>query len=396
MERACKDWIETYMEYSKESESPNQFHRWAAISAISAALERRVWRPRGYQTVYPSQYIILVAESATCRKSSAISLVENLLKKAEIPMANEKLTIAYLYKFLGDETKEKGSGSIFVIAKELATFLNKESHASGLIAGVTSLYDGAPDLEYKTKTAGIDIIKEPCINILGATTLNWITDAMPGESVEGGFTSRVIFIVGKKPRFRSAWPEVSQETKSLADLLIHDLKQIMLLRGELSIEPDAKALYAWWYENLKEPQDLRLRSFFGRIGDHALKVAIVLAVSESNKLVITKSHIEKAIALVEVVQDSMPCVFRGVVFNRSVKDLDRILEQIEQIQEDQKNNGISENQRGASHASLLARNSVFVNGKEFAEVIDTLKQSDKIEEVYLANKRWYKLKEKRQ
>ena len=40
--RRLDSWIEGYLDYTKEIKSPLIFKKWAAISCISAALERKV------------------------------------------------------------------------------------------------------------------------------------------------------------------------------------------------------------------------------------------------------------------------------------------------------------------------------------------------------------------
>jgi hypothetical protein len=59
--RQCQDWIESFLRSTSEHPSPEIFRRWAAISAIAGALQRRVWTITASAPTHPNMYILLVA-----------------------------------------------------------------------------------------------------------------------------------------------------------------------------------------------------------------------------------------------------------------------------------------------------------------------------------------------
>ena len=84
-----KNWIYKYLKYTDQMESPSSFHIWSALAALSCTLQRKVWINRGFYTLYPNQYIILVAESAFCRKSTAIGVaISDILQTAQVATIN--------------------------------------------------------------------------------------------------------------------------------------------------------------------------------------------------------------------------------------------------------------------------------------------------------------------
>ena len=380
MARNFSNFMEGYLEYTSKQESPEQFHVWSAISIIASALGRSCWMNRGYYTLFPNMYVVLVAESALCRKSTSTKLAMQLLRYTGKDIINEKLTMAYLYKHLAKASKGTGTDAALVIyAPELGVFLGSDAHATGLVAAITSLYDCPEIAEYLTKNSGQDVIHNPVINILGATTLDWMSTNLPGESVEGGFTSRVIFVVEDAPRHRIAWPKVTSVETDLKSKLIEDLLQINALKGQFKVTDEAMEMFNTWYIECKEPDDPRLRGFFGRKGDHILKAAMIMSVATRDDLLLDAIHIDLAIQAIEKVEKKMPIAFRGVAFSKSAKNVDRILSQIE------KAGGKVE------HAKLLKKNSCYLNGKEFAEVIQTLIDSEQIFPVLFGNKKGYVL-----
>lgn len=80
--RKLGDWLESYLVYTEKQESPEKLHFWIGLSALSAALKRQVWMNRGYYKLYPNTYVLLVAESAMLRKSTAMDIGIKLVRDA--------------------------------------------------------------------------------------------------------------------------------------------------------------------------------------------------------------------------------------------------------------------------------------------------------------------------
>ena len=55
------DWISDFMEYTQGSPTPEIFRLWSAITAVSGALERRVWIETAQSKLYPNLFTLLVA-----------------------------------------------------------------------------------------------------------------------------------------------------------------------------------------------------------------------------------------------------------------------------------------------------------------------------------------------
>src|SRR3989304_1023207 len=68
-------WVTNYLDYVKLQESPIEFHFWVGVCLIGATLKRNVWfNKQDYYSVFPSQFVILVAKSSACKKSTAINI----------------------------------------------------------------------------------------------------------------------------------------------------------------------------------------------------------------------------------------------------------------------------------------------------------------------------------
>lgn len=366
-----ENWLYKYLKYTDQMESPSSFHIWSGLAALSCTLQRKVWINRGFYTLYPNQYIILVAESAFCRKSTAVSVaVNDLVQTAQVATINkDKMTAEKLCVELSRGEKEhKLDNAITIFVPELATFLGASAFHSGIIPLLTSFYECPSSADYKTKASGEFHMSNVCINLVGATTLDWMSTNLPGDTVEGGFTGRVIFVVAEEPRLSNPWPELTSDEIILRTDLIQSLVQINNLMGAFKITPGAKDEFSNWYNHRTEGLDLRLRGYYGRKGDHVLKIATCIAAGEpgmcNGMLAIEATHIRIALRLLGKAEKLMHLAFRGTAFSKSSKDIDRILGYM--IRESNKGN------LPVKHSLLLKRNSHYLNATEFREVINTL------------------------
>ena len=219
-------WIAKYLQFTQNQESPKRFHVWAAISTLSSAMARRCYMNRVYYRTYPNQYIIMVAESALCRKSTAIKIAtDNILGASGVAdVVRQKMTTEFLCSYLSNPAKVDNAITIFI--SELATGLGQSAMASGLIPLLTNLYDSPDKEEYRTKGAGDFKMNNVCVNLLGATTLDWLSTSLQFENVEGGFTGRVLFVVAEDNDIKIPWPMVDSSLITIRCGLIDWLVQL--------------------------------------------------------------------------------------------------------------------------------------------------------------------------
>ena len=74
------DFVSELVRTYQESESPELFFYWAAISAISAIVKKNVWLNRGgHYKLYPNTYVFIVAESGA-KKGIPIMVARKLVE----------------------------------------------------------------------------------------------------------------------------------------------------------------------------------------------------------------------------------------------------------------------------------------------------------------------------
>jgi hypothetical protein len=222
-------------------------------------------------------------------------------------------------------------------------------------------------------------MKNVCINIMGCTTLDWMSNNMPGDTIEGGFTGRVLFVVAEDPRKRVAWPSVTEEQLKQRQDLIYYMMNLSKKIGEFKPTKRAREVYEDWYNQLGEPKDPRLRGYQGRKGDHVLKVAMSFSAADGSFGTIDEPHIKLALGVLNAIEKLMPLAFRGAAFSKTSKDVDRVLRQLEKLG------------GKATHSVLLKRNAHYINAEEFRKVMDTLKETGDVVEEARGRARTYRI-----
>lgn len=212
-------------------------------------------------------------------------------------------------------TKMMPMSAITIESSEFGTFLNPNDRE--MVDVLVSLWDGKKGTFVKaTKTQGDDVIENPFVNILACTTPSWLEGNFPEYMIGGGFTSRCIFLYAEEKRNYIAYPKdhLPKDFLSMGDTLVADLEIISLLRGEYIVSPDAATWGKQWYEEhyRNKPPHLdnnRFGGYLARKQTHIHKLAMVLAASGSDDLVIHRETLERANALISALELDMPRVF---------------------------------------------------------------------------------------
>lgn len=368
-----ENWLYQYLAFTNSLESPSSFHIWTGLSTISSVLNRRVWMPRDTgSNLFPNQYIIIVAESAFCRKSTAIEKAKDSFFTDEflVNIVQDSMTPQMLTKELCREDMINPNFALIFVT-ELATFFGADSFKTGIIPLLTSLYTCPSLYSVKTKTAGDDLIRNPCINLLGATTLDWMATNLPADAIEGGFTGRVMFVVGDQPRLKNPFGEAPLEEKELRPGLFNDLsKRMRGFQGGFKWTEEGREIFKQWYINRVEEEDDRLRGYSGRKQDHLLKVAMCLSAGDFHRvhkddLKIEAWHISTANALLNKAEILMPKAFRGKLFSKQSRLFDRILDTLKRANRQKKDYPMP-------YSKLLKKLSRYTATKELKEVLTTL------------------------
>jgi hypothetical protein len=342
--RQAANWIATYLEYTKESESPETYHLWAALSAVAAAVRRNVWLDQGLYVLYPNLYVAFVGPPARTAKSTALYLARTIMNQVQaIKMGPEACSKEELIRQMA-ESKYDNQCAMTIHSSELSDFLDTSGVL--MIQFLTSIYDGnyAPPKgwNYATKHQGKDFIVNPFLNVIFGTTPSYLAESMPDNIVGHGFASRTIVVYEEKERHENSLPDNMDPT--LAKALVEDLRHISHLRGQFTWGGDltdetsrtgrrlteAEATYDRFYKSLYKgvPADHRIEGFHWRKKTHVLKIAMLLSLAERDDLTIQSHDIEAAVQFLHDLEPQMARAFSAVGKFEHATTLERIGNQI--------------------------------------------------------------------
>ena len=305
--RRLKDgWLQAYLQYTSGQESPPKFHFFAGLSVLSGAIRRHVYLDRGYYVLYPNIYVVLVAGSAICRKSTACNIAVDLLRSLTTKhIFHGQASTQGLLDFMTTIKDHYCQGALvrdmspFVYSDELYVLLSGQDYTKDIVKILTDFYGGKDTWDYKLKKSVVPI-KNCSPTIFAASTPVWLGKAIPSELVAAGLTGRMFFVYEDRGK-RIAHPKPPSDKLKAA--LQHDLLHIANLRGEFIWEDEAKDAFTTWYEalNMDYDQDV-LAPYYARKPDHALKLAMLFAVNEADDLHISLRHWKRSLQVLEEIE----------------------------------------------------------------------------------------------
>lgn len=330
MRREFPDWLSAFCSYASYGETPERFLYWCGVSAIAGALERKVWIDQGRFLLYPNFYIIFVAKAGRIQKSTTVNEGMRLLKKVpSVKFAPKNTTWEGLIqrmdqlhssdnRTLDEDAENTKTAAIMIVSPEFSVFFDPDN--TGLVSALTDLWDCPDDWDKFTIYRQGETLEKPCLNLIGATTPSWVRQSFDRWTKEGGFPSRTLFIHADRKAKYVAWPKrnMPANIEAIRAQLIKDLCRINRLKGCFEITEEA---YVWgeeWYnEHCRklESEHGDVTGFRDRKQAHVLKLAMVIAVSKRDRLLVTLTDLKEAVARIDAIEGDFDDVF-GVLNER--------------------------------------------------------------------------------
>lgn len=324
--RECRDWLTDFVAASEWGEAPLYMYFWVGVATIAAALRRRTWLDMGEFVWYPNLYTLIVAPPGVVAKSTTADIGMRLLEQIPgIHFGPSTLTWQALYDAfaeVGEEFQIPGTDQmatqfpLVINSSEFGTTLDPRD--SSMIDQLVHIWDGRP-LKKRTRKDGETSIATPCLNLIACTTPAWIAENVPQYLIGGGLTSRMLFVFADTKERYNAYPKLHMpKDQALRKArLTRDLERISLLVGEFQLTPDAIEWGTQWYENFHKVESKQidatlLGGYIARKQTLTHKVAMCLAVSQGDELIITRALLERAVALVSELETQMPQVYSKI------------------------------------------------------------------------------------
>jgi hypothetical protein len=320
------DLFSLYFELTKDTESPQLFHRWACISLISALLGRQTWVPFGAFRIFPNQYVMLIGEAGS-RKSVAIKYAKKLLSKSGYSKFSAEKTTkekflldlegledqedkeltddTVMQNLFGTDINSMEPKEVYIVADEFNDFMrtgDMEFHS--MLGALWDYDDETGQYKQRLKNSKSIAIYQPTINLFGGNTHEGFAEMFPPQAIGQGFLSRMLLIFSEPSGRKIAWPEKPPAEKEAA--FVAQLQKIQLrLNGPLSLTVKAKEVLTILYNTYEGFTDVRFTSYFTRRYTHLIKLCIVCCASR-NKSEIDVAEVMLANTILAYTEHFMP------------------------------------------------------------------------------------------
>lgn len=388
--RELTDWIDSYLQFTHNSEPPDSYRLWCGISVIASVLQRKCKLPWGSLTFYPNMYVVLVGPAGRARKGTAMSPAQKMLEKLNIKMAAESMTREALIQCLAEtsESLQTPDGklcfhsSLTIFSPELVVFLGHNN--SQLLMDLTDWYDCRSRWTYRTKNMGTDEITGIFVNLIGATTPELIRSSLPLDAIGGGLTSRMVFVYEENKGKIVPAPMLSEDDLKLHEMLMRDLERIYIMRGDFRVTQSFFDYWVEWYtaqENNPPFNDPRFAGYIERRPNHIMKLSMILNASRTDSMIIDLCDLERAIKVLTYTERKMTQTFSGVGKSENADVITRVMSEIAM-------------RKDVSFAALLEQFYFDADKRVLTGIIDTLEGMNFLEKVHKGSDLYVRYKDK--
>lgn len=328
-----------FLTYMQPLETPYAYDFWTACFLISNAVGRVITVDRGGAPVFLNLFALLIAESGVTRKSTSVRHATHFARSlssqdgsanGEPILIEAKITPELLEEKLHKQAIATGSSAAIISISELVTFMGREKYVSTMPTLLTDLYDCA---ELRSGggslTSGSRTLKNIFVSFLSASTPSWLVRAVNPDVIEGGFTSRVMFIVCEEPKHRRPWPEKMNAdlSQSISQRLAHIRARAADVQ-KIQISDGGRKVYEKWYRTRTLHRDSFRSSFQSREDAHVLRLAAFFCINDDTWH-IQHHHVLNAIKVITEVREDGAAIFEGTGTNsRLIEGLDKLRDKL--------------------------------------------------------------------
>ena len=345
------DWVENFMSKTSRLPSPESFRLWAAITTISGVLERRVWTEGSGGPLYPNIFTLLIGAPSS-GKTQAINRTRDIWSNIpELKVSPDNMTKAAFIERLAASMRSvanpDGSGMLIYNAlclqsPEFGVLI--PNHDLEFISIMNHIYDSPPF--YQEDRVSLDQprkITKPHMTMIAGTQPDFLSTFLPEKAWGMGFCSRLIMIHGEKPPPSESFSLVAVNGHRFTPEVVNRelstlLQPLMQLKGPFEWNQDAVDLVDTWWRSGGPPTPThpKLEHYIGRRHINIMKLAMISAMSESQRLVVVKRDVERAVHWLTSAEELMPDIFNGMTQRSDFQILEDIAVFVEQVYAKQK------------------------------------------------------------
>lgn len=307
------NFIDYFINHTKDMESPEIYWRWAAISCLSTIMRDNIYFKWRGGLMYPNLYIVIVAISGITRKASPLKFVQKLVNLVgNTKFVGGRSSIQAVIKDLSmNYTTDNGEivtgAACLLYSEELDSFCVQDPATVSLL---TDLYDYHERWSSNLVSQKLHL-KNVCVSMLAASNSTLFTNVYNDFAVTGGLLGRTLVISEERPRRRMSLFELKPDENSAMPLLNH-LKKISKIKGTVNATDESMEFFTKWYHQIPEDVFTDKIGFGNRMDKHVLKVALSIAAARDDfNLLIEQEDIEQAIDLVTALRKNYKLIIVG-------------------------------------------------------------------------------------
>lgn len=301
--------------YGSCTEAPDAFHLAGFLGAVGIALGRSVWATQS-RRIYPNLYLALIGDSGRGRKSTAMHMATEILKRLDPGVvtlksigSSEGLLEQLAEAEMTDEQKTvfRSNGTapevlhrrLLLSFDEISQFLvkSRKDASSSLIQTVVEAYDCPDQLDHSTRRQKL-VALTPTLSFIGCSNAFWLERFSTLSDVLGGFSNRFLYVDGdrKPPMPKPPPPPCMNDIVAAVHGALAHYRQTP---RELEFTAGADDLWARWYcECYELPTRTNTASIlFQRAQVNAIKIATIYAALDRADAIEAR-HLEAGIGLV--------------------------------------------------------------------------------------------------
>lgn len=302
--------------------SPAIFRKWAAISTIAAALERKVWARLTGSILYPNMFVVLVGGPGVGKGQATTRARQLFSTLKDHHLGSVSLTPASMIDALdaavrniprpGETPSTVKFNSLYLIIDELGVFL--PNYDRDMMPRLTHLWDNQEYSEERRYQDEPIKIPDPGLNLLAGCTPDYLVTTMPEGAWNQGFMTRVMCVYCGEPQpLQDIFAESPLDDLSTRRLQ-NRLAEIGALYGPMDFAPKAAAaIKAWYFGGMKpEPEHPKLLYYKARRLVHLVKLCIVASVSARTTRVIEPEDYQLALSWLTDMEANVPDIFKAM------------------------------------------------------------------------------------
>jgi len=328
------DFVDQFVKFTEERPSPEIFRKWAAITTLSGALEKRVWTMTKAGPQFANLYVMLVAPPGV-GKSQAINPAEQLLKSTKkYHIAPNSVTAASFIDALVKahrtvllpDNKILQYHHIFVFAAELGVFLN--THDLNFLSIINELFDHKDSYREERRHSLKEPIEipRPMTTLLVGSQPGFLATLLPDAAWTMGWTSRMLMVYSSTAPDVPLFGEYKNQDKIMSGL-VKKLDDVADYYGEMKWDQSAIAEMERWRKDkwAPIPDHPKLANYLPRRGTiFMVKLAMIAAMSRGETLAIRMQDVERARGWLLEIESLMPCIFRDMIMRSD----DQVIEEV--------------------------------------------------------------------